>query len=339
MKRLRILALMHSDLVPPADATGADMMMVPWKTEYDVLSALRELGHEVLPLGVVSDLAQIRDAVEEVRPHIAFNLLEQFDGHAIYDQNVVAYLELLGVAYTGCNPRGLILGRDKALSKKVLAYHRIPCPRFLVCRWGRTVRLPKRFSYPVIVKALKEDSSWGISQASVVHSDDKLQERVVFLQEKTGDDAIIEQYIEGRELYVSVVGNQRLEVFPVWELKLDELAADAYPIATERVKFNRSYREKYNIESCRADLPAELEARIQKLAKRVYRALDLSGYGRIDVRLDADLRPWVLEVNPNPDIGYGEELAESAHSAGISYPRLLQRILNLGLRWRARLGS
>jgi D-alanine-D-alanine ligase len=335
MKRLRVLALMHEDLVPPADPGDADLLGVPWKTEYDVVVTLRDLGHEVRALGVRSDLAVIREAIEAWKPHVAFNLLEEFDGVAVYDQNVVAYLELLRVPYTGCNPRGLMLSRDKALSKKILAYHRIPCPDFAVFPQGRAPRRPARLGFPLIVKSITEDASRGISQASVVESDDRLRERVAFMHDSVGTGAIAEEYIDGRELYVGVLGNRRLRVFPVWELRMDKLPEDARPIATQRVKWSRAYQKKHGITWGEArDLPPDSAVRVQSLARRVFRALGLSGYARIDLRLDARGRPWVLEANPNPEIAYGEEFAESAERAGLGYEALLQRILGLGLRWR-----
>jgi D-alanine-D-alanine ligase len=326
---------MHENLVPPDPPGDADLASVPWKTEFDVVSTLREMGHEVRALGVRSDLRVVREAIEEWKPHIAFNLLEEFDGLATYDQNVVAYLELLRVPYTGCNPRGLMLSRDKALSKKILTYHRIPCPDFAVFPIGRTVRRPARLPFPLIVKSLTEDASLGISQASVVESDEKLRERVTFVHQNLGTSAIAERYVEGRELYVAVVGNRRLRVFPVWELRMEGLPDEARPIATQRLKWSKQYQEKYGIKWGEArNLPDGVTRRVQTLAKRIYRALGLSGYARIDFRLDANQAPYVLEANPNPEIAYGEELAESAEKAGLSYEALLQQILGLGLSWR-----
>jgi D-alanine-D-alanine ligase len=293
------------------------------------------MGHEVRALGVRSDLGVIRQAVEEWQPHIAFNLLEEFDGVAVYDQNVVAYLELLRVPYTGCNPRGLMLSRDKALSKKILTYHRILCPDFAVFPMGRVARRPPRLAFPLIVKSISEDASLGISQASVVESDEKLSERAAFIHESVGTGAIAEQYIEGRELYVGVIGNRRLQVFPIWELRMDKLPEDSRFVATERVKWSRKYQKKHGIKWGETQgLPEEIVRRVQSLATRIYRILGLSGYARIDFRLDTEGRLYVLEANPNPEIGDGEELAGSAEEAGVSYEALLQRILNLGLRWR-----
>lgn len=335
MKRLRILVLMHEDLVPPDDLSGHDLAMAEWKTEYDVVSTLKKLGHEVRPLGVKSDLGVIRTAIEEWHPHIAFNLLEEFDGVAIYDQNVVSYLELLHMPYTGCNPRGLMLARDKALTKKVLSFHRIPYPDFMVVPQGRSMKRPKGLEFPLIVKSVSEEASLGISQASIVDDDDKLKERVAFIHQNVGTGALIEQYIEGREFYVGVMGNGHLQVLPVWELIMDKLPEDAKRIATQRVKWSRKYQDKYGIRSEKAKNLADCKAQeIQHLAKRVYRALGLSGYARIDLRMDAAGQVFVLEANPNPQIAHDEDFADSAEKARYSYKDLLQELLNVGLRWQ-----
>jgi D-alanine-D-alanine ligase len=335
MRKLRVLALMHEDLVPPDDVTGVDLAEVKWKTEFDVVSTVREMGHEVRAVGVRSDLGVIREAIEAWKPHIAFNLLEEFNGVAVYDQNVVAFLELLRVPYTGCNPRGLMLARDKDLSKKILSYHRIPVPEFTVFPQGRAVRRRKLPPFPLIVKSVSQEASLGISQASIVENEERLRERVAFIHKSVGTDAIVERYIEGRELYVGVLGNMRLQVFPVWELFLDGMPDEAPHIATARVKWSAKYRKKYGIRSGPAKgLPEGLPEQIQHLTKRVYRALNLSGYARIDLRLHPGGKVYVLEANPNPEFAYGEDFAESAAKVGLSYEALLRRVLNLGFRWR-----
>ncbi|HJT22090.1 MAG TPA: ATP-grasp domain-containing protein [Nitrospira sp.] len=335
MRRLRVLVLMHKDLVPPEQLNGQDLNNVEWRTEFDVVTTLRKLGHEALPLGVKSDLGVIRTAIEEWKPHIAFNLLEEFDGVAVYDQNVVSYLELLRVPYTGCNPRGLMLARDKVLSKKIFSFHRIPFPDFIMVPQGRLVKRPKWLPFPLIVKSATEEASLGISQASIVQDDDKLKERVAFIHQSVGTAALIERYIEGRELYVGVLGNGHLHVLPVWELLMDKLPEDARRIATERVKWSRKYQDKYGITSREAkNLPDGKAEEIQHLAKRVYRALGLSGYARIDLRMDDTGHLHVLEANPNPQIAQDEDFADSAQKFGYPYKELLQELLNIGLRWR-----
>jgi D-alanine-D-alanine ligase len=333
MRRLRVLVLMHEDLVPPDHPNGRDLEAVEWKTEYHVLSTLRKLGHDVRPLGVKSELGVIGAAIEEWKPHIAFNLLEEFDGVAEFDQHVVSYLELLRVPYTGCNPRGLMLARDKALTKKVLSFHGIPYPEFMVVPLGRSVKRPQDLPFPLIVKSVTEEASLGISQASIVEDEEKLKERVAFVHTSIGSDALIERYIDGREFYVGVIGNGHLHVLPVWELILDRLPDDARRIATRRVKWSRKYQLKYGVTSRQASrLPDGKAEAIQQLARQVYRALDLSGYARIDFRMDAEGRLFVLEANPNPQIAKDEDFADSAQKAEYPYHELLQELLNIGLR-------
>ena len=334
MKTQRVLTLVHKHLVPPDDTEGIDVLTAPWKMEYDVIETLREIGHEVLPLGVQDDLGVIRAAIDQWKPTIVFNLLESFDDVTTFDMNVVSYLELLKVPYTGCNPRGLLLARDKALSKQLMAYHRIPVPDFAVFRPRRGVKLPRKLAFPLIVKSLTYEASVGISQASVVTDEEHLRRRVEFIHESIGTDAIVERYIDGRELYVGILGNERLTVFPVWELHFTKRGDEVHRIATERVKWSTKYQRKYGIETHEAKLPEDVTARVQHLCKRVYRSLDLTGYARIDLRMDAAGKPFVIEANPNPQLGYGEDFAESAERAGVSYEQLLQRIIVAGLQWR-----
>jgi D-alanine-D-alanine ligase len=333
VKKLRILALVHDHLVPPADTTGIDVLEAEWKMEYDVIETLREIGHDVRVLGIHDDLIGIRPTVGLFKPHIVFNLMEAFAGVTTFDQNVVSYLELLRLPYTGCNPRGLILARDKALSKKLLAYHRIPVPDFTVVRRGRRPLLSKKLHFPLIVKSLFFEASAGISQASVVENADQLVRRVQFIHDNLGTAAIVEQFIDGRELYVGVIGNERLDVFPVWEMSFAQMPDNKWRIATERVKWSTQYQKKHGIMTEVATLDAAAIDRIQRVAKRTYRALDLSGYARIDLRMDDQGGVYVLEANPNPNLAYGEDFAESAEMSGVSYERLLDRILTLGLRW------
>jgi len=329
----RILALVHQHLVPPEDTTGVDILEAEWKMEYDVIETLREQGHEVRVLGVHDDLAGIRPTAGFFEPHIVFNLMEAFAGITTFDQNVVSYLELLRLRYTGCNPRGLMLARDKALSKKLLAYHRIPVPDFTVVRHGRKPALQKKMHFPLIVKSLFFEASAGISQASVVEDEEQLARRVQFIHDTLGTAAIVEQFIDGRELYVGVLGNERLEVLPVWEMSFAQMQGNRWRIATERVKWNTQYQKKNGIMTNAAKLEDAAVTHIQRIAKRAYRALDLNGYARVDLRMDDDGRAYVLEANPNPNLAYGEDFAESAEVNGVSYEKLLERIITLGLRW------
>ena len=327
---------MHEDLIPPKSTDGyTPQQIAEWKTEYDVVTCLEDIGHEVLPLGVHADLKIIRDTIERFKPHVTFNLLEEFHGVAAYNYSVVSYLELLRRAYTGCNPRGLMLSRDKALSKKILNYHRVPVPGFAVFPMGRKVTKPKKLSYPLLVKSLLEEASFGISQASIVNSDEKLKERVEFIHQHVGTDAIAEHYIDGREFYVGIIGNRRLQVLPIWELVFENLPEGTANIATHKVKWDEGYQKKVGLRTIPAvDLSEEFTTKIQVICKRAYRNLNLSGYARMDLRMTQDGNVYVLEANPNPQLSFGEDFAESAAHVGLSYEKLLQKIIRLGISYR-----
>jgi len=332
-RKLRVLVLMHRDFVPPMDpdsiAPGALELV---KTEFDVVEALGNLGHEVRQLGVLDELRPIRETAETFRPHVVFNLMEEFHGDFVFDYHVAAYLELMRLAYTGCNPRGLMLARDKGLSKSVATYHRIRAPRFAVVKMGRKVRRPARLAYPLIVKSQFAEASLGIAKASVVYDDEHLAERVAFIHERVKTDAIVEEFIAGRELYVGMVGNERLQALPPRELIMRKPAPGDELIATDRVKHDVSYQQKRGIEQVPAELPPALAAKLERQSKRICRLLHLDGYVRIDWRLREDGELYFLEANPNPEIARDEEFASAAESAGIDYETLIQRILGLALR-------
>lgn len=334
-RQLNIVTLMHSDLVPPESIEGLNEKDIqPWKMEYDVQATLHNLGHKVHPVGIYSDLGTISEALDRVKPDIVFNMLEEFDGQVLFDQHVVSFLELKRARYTGCNPRGLTLAHDKALSKKILAYHRIPVPAFAVFPPGRQVRRPQRLLFPLLVKSLIDEGSVGISRASVVSDDAALVERVDLIHRQTNNPAIAEQYIAGREIYVSVVGNERLQTSKPWELVLEHLPDGAPNIATSRLKWDYAHQAKMGMTTRPAEMDAEQRRQIDQLSKRIYRALHLSGYARLDFRMSPEGRFYLLEANPNPCLSLGEDFAEAMESVGMNYPALLDRILRLGLSYR-----
>jgi D-alanine-D-alanine ligase len=331
-RKLRVLVLMHRDFVPPATLRGlSDAEVDRMKSEIDVTEALRLLGHEVHELGVHDELRPLRSALEELRPELVFNLLEEFQDQVVFDQHVVAFLELMRVPYTGCSPRGLTLARDKALSKLVAAHHRVRVPRFAVFRQGRAVRRPARLAFPLIVKSLVAESSVGISKASLVRDDAALEARVRFVHEWIHTDAIAEEFVPGRELYVGVLGNERATVLPLRELVMD-IAPGEPLIATERVKHSLRYQEARGVKLVfPSDLRGGAAARLARESRRVYEALSLDGYARIDWRLAEDGQLYFLEANPNPEIARFEEFASAAEAAGLGYEALIQRIVALGL--------
>jgi len=332
--RLRIMVLLVDGLMPPDSLdNGVEKEKQPWRTEYDVISTLKSIGHDVHAVGLGSELAVVGTALEQHRPHVAFNLLEEFDGHSLFDQHVVSYLELMKQPYTGCNPRGLTLAHDKALTKKILSFHGIPVPEFAVFPIGQRVVRPAHLQFPLFVKSVIEEGSVGIAQASVVHDDEKLAERVEFIHRTTNSHAIAEQFIEGREIYVGVIGNKKLQTYTPWELVIRNLPDGALNIATGRLKWNPAYQRRVGLETRPANLLPELERKLESLAKRTYRHLGLSGYARMDYRLSNDGEFYLLEANPNPQIAMNEDFADSAAHQGYGYDRLLHKIMTLGLSY------
>ncbi len=328
------MVLLSQELMPPETIPeGVEKEKQPWRTEYDVISTLKSMGHEVYPVGLRSDLEVIAKAREENKPQVVFNLLEDFEGQALYDQHVVSYLELIKQPYTGCNPRGLTIAHDKALTKKILSYHRIAVPGFAVFPMGQKVARPRRLKFPLFVKSVVEEGSVGISQASVVSDEQKLTERVEFIHRQTNSHAIAEQYIEGREIYVGVIGNRKLQTYTPWELMITNLPEGALNIATGRLKWNPDYQKKVGLVTKPAELSPELQRKILLLSKRIYRHLSLSGYARLDYRMNNDGECYLLEANPNPQIAKNEDFADSAAHCNVSYPQLLQKIITLGLSY------
>ncbi len=338
MKPLRILALVREGLEPPEmmPPLGPTDPSPDWKMEFDVVSTLREMGNDVRVVAVYSDLSPIREAVLEWKPHIAFMMLEEFHGVPVYDQAVTSYMELFRQRYTGCNPTGLLITHDKALSKKILTYHRVPTPRFMHFPRRRRITPSGKARYPLLVKSATEDASHGISQASLVTNDQALRDRVEFVHTTIGSDALAEEFIDGREFYVSVLGNRRLQTFPIWEMDFSNMPEDAVRIATRSVKWDAKYQHKYKIMThAAAGLTAEQQERILHVSKRAFHLLHMSGYGRIDLRMNSEGQVYVLEANANSNLSYGEDFAESAHAGGVTYEALLKRIINLGRRYRA----
>jgi D-alanine-D-alanine ligase len=337
MKKRKILVILHESLKPPESLEGIDpKVSQDWRAEYDVITTLRAAGHELRILGVIDSLVELRTVIADWQPDIVFNLLEEFDGIVSYDQHVIAFLEMLRQPYTGCNPRGLLISRDKALCKQVFAFHRISTPQFAVFRRGQRLRVPKQLRYPLFVKSSTDDASLGIAQASVVEDAARLKERIEFVFEQNKSDVLVEEYIEGRECYVGVIGNERLSRLPVWELDFGSMPANQSAIATRKVKWDLDYRERYGIGSHPAvDLPPGVEAQLDRLSRRIYRALGLTGFARMDFRLRADGSVFALEANANPHLAAHEDFARSAAATGMAYPALLERIIALGLAYRS----
>jgi D-alanine-D-alanine ligase len=333
-KKLKVLALF--DAVRP---TTLDQDLTPelktadWKTEAAVLQALDALGYPHEHLALFDDLDLLRQKLQTFSPDVIFNLADQFRNNRAFDQHIVSLLAMKDIPFTGCGSTGLTLCKHKAISKKILSYHRIHTPHFVTIPRGKRCVRPKHLKFPILVKPLKEEASYGIAQASFVETDEQFRERVTYLHENTDNDVIAEEYIEGRELYVSLIGNHRLQVFPIRELVFREVPPDEPKIATYKAKWDEAYRERWGLENRFAEgLEPALVRQIEAVCKRIYHLLTIDGYARIDLRLNAQNEIYFIEANPNPALAPDEDFAESALKAGIAYPQLIDRIARLGLK-------
>jgi D-alanine-D-alanine ligase len=298
-----------------------------------VREAIETLGHDLIFIGVSDDLSTIRGAIDAHKPDIAFNLLEEFAGIGHFDQHVVSYLELRKQPYTGCNPRGLTLARDKGLTKKILAYHGLKVPEFATFPKGRAAKRPKGLAFPLFIKPLAEEGSAGISNASIVHDDAQLKERVEFIHRTTNSTALAEQFIDGREIYVGVMGNHRVTSLPAWEFIMTKKDDDAPLIASDRAKWDPEYQRQVGLKTGPAEVCKKMEVKLADLSKQIYRLLGMSGYARLDYRVADDGEAYLLEANPNPQIAEDEDFALSAKHIGIDYPELIEQLIQFGIKY------
>ncbi len=302
-------------------------------TENDVYRALLANGYEVRLLGLFNDIRPLLEEIDEFRPDVVFNLVEVFANQTHLEKNVAALLEMIGIPYTGARADTLFICNNKALSKRILRFHRLRVPRFQVFYRRYRIWRPKTIKLPAIIKPLCEEASRGISQASVVDNDESFVDRIRFIHTNMNMDAIAEEYVEGRELYVGVMGIRRLLVLPPREMKFGQLPEEEPRIATYKAKWDDQYRERWNIRSEFAGKLANgVWNQIQETCKRAYRALNVRSYLRFDIRVTPDNRVTIIEPNANPCIARIDEFAQSAEKIGLGYDCLIQRIVLMALK-------
>lgn len=332
MKKSRILVLFDTDADPPVQQDYRKQLESSEEAEFDVARALIGLGHEVRLFGFRNDLDQLVAGLRAEKVDLVFNLSERFRNVSALDYGVAALLEMLDIPYTGAGAEGLILSRDKALTKMVLAYHGLRIPHFMVCPRGAPVQRPSDIRFPLIVKPLDEDASVGISRSSVVRDDQAVAERVTFIHDRHSTDAIVEEFIPGREIYVGVMGNDKPRALPPIEMVFGDKTDEEARIATFKVKWSVKHRESRGITNRIAkDLPRDVSERLADVAVRAYQAAGLRDYGRIDFRLAHDDEIYIVEANPNPYLADGEDLAWAAEEAGFPYPQFIEKIAEMAL--------
>jgi D-alanine-D-alanine ligase len=294
----------------------------------EIFEALGKLGYEPSYL-VLDGRQQSLNAVARSEADLIFNLTESYAGDDTKDMNIAAYLDLIGRPYTGAGPHALYLAQDKALAKKIFAFHGIRTPYFATSYRGKLDH-SHDISFPLIVKPTSEDGSIGIDATSVVHSVKELMEKIHYIHEEFDTPALIEEYIEGREIYVGVLGNGSPEALPLVELDLSKLPEGTPRIAGKEVKWEKE-TEAYKVTKSAPveDLDEETTRRLSETALAAYQALKLRDYGRIDVRLTSSGDVYVIEANPNPWLSSGAEFAMAARKAGRTYTQMIEEIVDL----------
>lgn len=327
---MKILLLFDLSIPLKAEQYADYMQTDDWASEKHILATLKRLGYEAVPLGIHDDLDFLISEVKREKPDLIFNLSEAFRGDRQFEPHIASLIELLGIPYTGASPQALKICKDKGLAKKILSYHRIKVPHFLLSRKSSPLRSLGELRLPVFIKPLNLEASEGISQLSFAESKKDALERVRYLHERFETDVIVEEYIEGRELYVGVLGNERLSAFPARELFFSEVPEGEPKFASFKAKWDDDYRKKWGIKTGTAQLTPDIVAQLEETCKKIYRVLGLSGYGRIDLRLTPSGELFCIEANPNPSIEKDGDFALSAIKSGLTYDELIQKIINLG---------
>ena len=331
----KILAVFDIPEPPPEDGDYSYYLKSKdWEDEADVIEALEANGHEVAIAGVFQDLKPLWQSVQQFEPQLIFNMCETFANRRDQEVNLVGFYELLGIPYTGAGPEALRICRDKSLSKKILSYHRIRIPRFDTSLRRRPKKtLASNMIYPAICKPVDREGSEGISSTSLVKNQQEALDRVQYIHHKLKADAIVEEFISGQEIYMGVMGNERLTVLPPRQLFFRKVEDTTQAFYTYKAKWDEKYRSKWGIESGPSEnLDATQLTHLKRVAAKIYRLFQLKGYARIDFRVKESGDIVFLEANPNAGISQTEEFAMAAEENGMSYEALIDHIVNLGLR-------
>ena len=296
-----------------------------------VARALRKQKHSVSIFGVHGDVKKLISGLSRRRPDLVFNLMEMWRDDVTGDIPVVGLLELLGLKYTGSGPGELYLAQDKALGKKILAFEGIGFPRFAVFSKNADLETGGNLRMPLFVKPLRMDASIGIDRQALVSDAMAMMKRVVTIHEQLNDSALVEEYIEGREFYVGVIGNQTPVALPPIEVDFSGLPEGAPKVLDSKAKWDERSKEYKGTRSVLAQLPDELRARLQKVSVDAYRALRVRDYGRVDLRLTETGDIYVIEVNASCYLERGSEFAMAAKATGIEYVDLIKRIVDLAM--------
>ncbi|MBC62637.1 MAG: hypothetical protein CMP11_09315 [Zetaproteobacteria bacterium] len=302
-----------------------------WRDELDVIRVLKSFGHTVQVFGIYNDIYEFVDFVRKEKPDIVFNLCETFCHDRLYEADLASLCKLMGLSYTGSDPLSLHICKNKALQKEILSFHKIKIPQFTIASNKSKEKDFSHLTYPLIVKPLCQEASEGISQSSYVSSQESCMKRVEYLYSRFKVHSIVEEFIEGRELYIALIGGSRVSSFNPVELVFSKYPQGKPNIATYHAKWDNHYRKRWGISAVASSLEKSLKNKVRCYSKKIYKTLGLSGYVRFDLRLRENGDIYFIEANPNPSIAKSDDFAKSVTTAGTSYEALIERILNQAL--------
>ena len=318
---------------PPADHDYSSFAKDPaWESEFSVFAALEKLGWEPVLIGIYDDIFRLTRDLRRIDPEFIFNMSEAFQGRRDLAAQLAGLLELLKIPYTGAQSFSLGLCQDKNLSKKIMAHHHIRVPRWVTSHAKQPLRGLKTFAYPAFVKPAREEASEGISRESFVENEKDCLDRVRYLHERYRSDVVIEEFISGRELYASCLGEMRPKVFPIRELTFRQFPEDVPKFATFKTKWDEEYRKKWGIRNEFArNLSEDIQSKIEKTVKKAFSVLELSGFARFDLRLSETGEVVLLEANPNPSLGADDDFVLSAQKGGMDFISTIEKIVQITL--------
>lgn len=298
----------------------------------DIARALQAIGYKTTVFNVDSDIARLVNFLKAEDPDVIYNLCESIGNVSIHEMHAVGIFELMGIPYTGSDPLALGTALNKVRVKEILLYNGLPSPRFQLMKSPSRLALDENLNFPLIVKPSREDASIGIETGSVVSNLSELKRRVRYIIEQFDQPALVEEYIDGRELNVAILGNRKPIVFPISEIDMSTLPKQYHRIITYNAKWMKGTEEYEHTKGvCPALLPPALETSIKEMALQAYTLLGCRDYARVDLRLSKDHRPFILEVNPNPDISDDAGYARSARAYGYTFEQLIGKIVECAL--------
>lgn len=308
--------------------------------EYEyIVEKLKSVGFNAYSLNIKDDLNFLLKHLTEVKPDVIFNFIEIFKDNPRFEMNIVGLYELLGIPYTGAPAMGLANCQNKVLAKRLLSSAGIRIPHFFIVH-AKSTKYPHRLKYPLLVKPAFEDASVGIENESIVSNGKQLRKRIEHVLKQFNQPALVEEFIEGRELNVAVLGDKRLRVLPISEIDFSQMPDHLHNIVSFQAKWD-PHHESYHktIPICPAPLPKNIEKRAKELAFRSFKVMGCRDYARVDMRLSKNNKLYVLEVNPNPDITEGAGFMRSAQHAGLSYAQALKKIVTYALKRKVVMNS